>query len=101
MVRMAQIAGIAIERRAAEDALRNSESKFRGLFESVMEGVYQTTRDGRILVANPAFVNLLGYSSAEELYQVPAGAAVLVSQRSRELRARVPKPRASCATKNT
>ncbi|HTD72690.1 MAG TPA: PAS domain S-box protein [Steroidobacteraceae bacterium] len=74
MVRMAQIAGIAIERRTAEDALRNSESKFRGLFESVMEGVYQTTRDGRILVANPAFVNLLGYSSAEELYQIPAGA---------------------------
>jgi diguanylate cyclase (GGDEF)-like protein/PAS domain S-box-containing protein len=74
MVRMAQIAGIAIERRAAEDALRNSESKFRGLFESVMEGVYQTTRDGRILVANPAFVKLLGYSSAEEMYQVPAGA---------------------------
>ena len=58
----------------AEDALRNSESKFRGLFESVMEGVYQTTRDGRILVANPAFVNLLGYDSAEELYEVPAGA---------------------------
>jgi diguanylate cyclase (GGDEF)-like protein/PAS domain S-box-containing protein len=73
MLRMAQIAGIAIERRAAEEALRNSESKFRGLFESVMEGVYQTSRDGRILVANPAFVKLLGYDSAEELYQVPAG----------------------------
>ena len=72
--RMAQIAGIAIERRAAEDALRSSESKFRGLFENVMEGVYQTSRDGRILVANPAFVTLLGYASAEELYQVPAGA---------------------------
>jgi len=70
--RMAQIAGIAIERRAAENALRRSESKFRGLFENVMEGVYQTSRDGRILVANPAFVNLLGYASAEELYQVPA-----------------------------
>jgi diguanylate cyclase (GGDEF)-like protein/PAS domain S-box-containing protein len=72
--RMAQIAGIAIERRAAEDALRRSESKFRGLFENVMEGVYQTSCDGRILVANPALVNLLGYASAEELYQVPAGA---------------------------
>jgi diguanylate cyclase (GGDEF)-like protein/PAS domain S-box-containing protein len=71
--RMAQIAGIAIERRAAEDALRRSEAKFRGLFENVMEGVYQTSRDGRILVANPAFVNLLGYASAEELYQVAAG----------------------------
>ncbi len=74
MLRMAQIAGIAVERRAAEDALRNSESKFRGLFENVMEGVYQTSRDGRILVANPAFVNLLGYDSAEEVYQIPAGA---------------------------
>jgi diguanylate cyclase (GGDEF)-like protein/PAS domain S-box-containing protein len=74
MLRMAQIAGIAIERRAAEDALRNSESKFRGLFESVMEGVYQTSREGRILVANPALVKLLGYSSAEEIYQMGAGA---------------------------
>ena len=50
MSRMAQIAGIAIERRGAEDALRQSEAKFRGLFESVMEGVYRTTRDGRLLV---------------------------------------------------
>ena len=74
MSRMAQIAGIAIERRGAEDALRNSESKFRGLFESMMEGVYQTSRDGRILVANPAFVNLMGYASAEEMCQVPAAA---------------------------
>ncbi len=74
MSRMAQIAGIAIERRAAEDALRRSESQFRGLFENVMEGVYQTSRDGRILVANPAFVRLLGYGSAQELYEVPAGA---------------------------
>ena len=74
MSRMAQIAGIAIERRRAEDALRTSEAKFRGLFESVMEGVYRTTRDGRIVVANPAFVQMLGYESAEELYQVPAHA---------------------------
>ncbi len=74
MSRMAQIAGIAIERRSAEDALRSSEVKFRGLFESMMEGVYQISRDGRILVANPAFVNLMGYGSAEELYQVPAAA---------------------------
>ena len=72
MSRMSQIAGIAIERRSAEDALRDSEAKFRGLFESVMEGVYRTTRDGRFLVVNPAFVQMLGYSSAEEIYQVPA-----------------------------
>jgi diguanylate cyclase (GGDEF)-like protein/PAS domain S-box-containing protein len=72
MSRMAQIAGIAIERRAAEDALRSSEAKFRGLFQNVMEGVYQSTRDGRLLAANPAFVQLLGYATAEEVYALPA-----------------------------
>ena len=72
MSRMSQIAGIAIERRSAEDALRDSEQKFRGLFESVMEGVYRTTRDGRFLVVNPAFVQMLGYGSAEEIYPVSA-----------------------------
>ncbi len=72
--RMAQIAGIAIERRGAEDALRASEAKFRGLFESVMEGVYRTSRDGRLLVVNPAFVQMLGFDSAEEVYRTPASA---------------------------
>ncbi len=70
--RMTQIAGIAIERRSAEDALRASEAKFRGLFESVMEGVYRSSRDGRLLVVNPAFVQMLGYASAAELYQLSA-----------------------------
>ena len=73
MSRMGQIAGIAIERRRSEDALRESEAKFRSLFESVMDGVYRTTRDGRLLVVNPAFVQMLGYSSAEELYELSAG----------------------------
>ena len=72
MSRMAQIAGIAIERRCAEDALRASEAKFRGLFDSVMEGVYRTTREGRLLDVNPAFVQILGYASAEEVYRASA-----------------------------
>ncbi len=72
MSRMAQIAGIAIERRSAEDALRASEEKFRGLFDSVMEGVYRTTREGRLLDVNPAFVQILGYASAEEVYRTSA-----------------------------
>ena len=74
ILRMAQISGIAIERRRAEDALRNSEAKFRGLFENVLEGVYQTTRDGRILAVNPAFVQMLGYDSAAEICAVPVAA---------------------------
>jgi diguanylate cyclase (GGDEF)-like protein/PAS domain S-box-containing protein len=68
----ARLAGIAIERRRAEEALRGSEAKFRGLFESVMEGVYQSLPDGRLVSVNPAFVKMLGYRSAEELYALPS-----------------------------
>ena len=68
MAHAAQIAGIAIARRRAEEALRASEAKFRGLFESIVEGVYQSGRDGRLQSVNPAFVAMLGYDSAEELY---------------------------------
>ena len=72
----AQLAGIAIERRLAEQALRSSEAKFRGLFESIAEGVYQSGRDGRLLSVNPAFVSILGYSTAEELYALPSVAVL-------------------------
>ena len=68
MAHAAQLAGIAIERRLAEEALRESEAKFRGLFETIAEGVYQSRRDGRFLSVNPAFVEIFGYSSAQEVY---------------------------------
>jgi len=76
MARAAQLAGIAIERRLAEEALRGSESKFRGLFESIAEGVYQSGRDGRLLSVNPAFVAMMGYDSAEEMYALPSAAVL-------------------------
>ena len=72
MAHAAQLAGIAIERRLSEQALRSSEAKFRGLFESIAEGVYQSARDGRLLSVNPAFAAILGYDTAEELYALPS-----------------------------
>ena len=72
MAHAAQLAGIAIQRRLAEEALRSSEAKFRGLFESIAEGVYQSARNGKLLSVNPAFVSILGYNSAEELYALPS-----------------------------
>jgi diguanylate cyclase (GGDEF)-like protein/PAS domain S-box-containing protein len=65
--RMAQLARIAIERRRSDDALRESESRFRGLFDNVVEGVYQVTLDGYLLSANPALIAMLGYASLDEL----------------------------------
>ena len=49
------------ERKRAEQALRHSEERFRNLFERVLEGVYQSTPDGRILAANPKLLEMLGF----------------------------------------
>jgi len=54
-------------RRHAEDALRASEEKLRGLFESVPVGLFQTSPTGAIIAANPALVTMLGYDSPELL----------------------------------
>ena len=58
------------ERKAAETALRRSEERFRGLFENVLEGVYQSTPDGRILAANPMLLKMLGLKSEAEMNDV-------------------------------
>ena len=58
------------ERKQAESALLRSEQRFRNLFESVLEGVYQSTRDGRILEANPMLLRMLGLKNEAELNEV-------------------------------
>jgi len=55
------------ERKRAEHELRRSEARFRNLFEGVLEGVYQSTPDGRILAANPMLLNMLGLDNADQL----------------------------------
>jgi diguanylate cyclase (GGDEF)-like protein/PAS domain S-box-containing protein len=71
MLHAARLAAIALERRQAEEALRTSESKFRSLYERVLEGVYQCAPDGRLLEVNPAFASMLGFGSAEEIQALP------------------------------
>jgi diguanylate cyclase (GGDEF)-like protein/PAS domain S-box-containing protein len=81
--RMTQLARIAIERRRGEDALRESERRFRGLFENVVEGVYQVTLDGYLLSANPALIEMLGYGSLEELRAIGSTESLYVVPETR------------------
>jgi PAS domain S-box-containing protein len=55
------------ERKRVEEALRESEERFRSLVENATVGIYRTTPDGHILMANPALVRMLGFDSFEEL----------------------------------
>lgn len=49
--------------RAAGDV----ESQYRSIFENAVEGIYQTTVEGRYLRVNPALARVYGYSTSEEL----------------------------------
>ena len=55
------------ERKQAEEALRESEESFHSLFENSTIGLYRTTPDGRILLANPELCRMLGFPTFEEL----------------------------------
>ena len=57
------------ERKRAEKALRESEERFRSLYENATIGLYRTTPDGKVLLANPSLVKMLGFSSFSELSQ--------------------------------
>ena len=47
--------------------LRKAEEKYRTIFENAVEGIYQSTPDGRFFSTNPAMARILGYDSPEEL----------------------------------
>lgn len=54
-------------RHAALEALRESEAKYRQIFEGVSEGIYLSTADGCPVMANPALARILGFENVEEL----------------------------------
>jgi PAS domain S-box-containing protein len=55
------------EREQAEEAFRQAEQKYRNIFENAVEGIHQTTPEGKYISANPAAARILGYESPEEL----------------------------------
>ena len=44
-----------------------TEEQYRSIFENAVEGIYQTTVDGRYLRVNPALADIYGYASPEDL----------------------------------
>ena len=57
---------MAIERRRSEEALRESEERYRALADATMEAVV-IHDDGRVVEANPAYLRLFGYDRPDEV----------------------------------
>jgi diguanylate cyclase (GGDEF)-like protein/PAS domain S-box-containing protein len=51
----------------AEEALKDAEARYRGIFEHAIEGIFQATVDGRFLISNPMLAEIYGYTSPQDL----------------------------------
>ena len=54
-------------KKKADIELKKSEERYRNIFENSPTGIYRTTPDGKILLANPSLIKMLGYRSFEDL----------------------------------
>lgn len=55
------------ERKQTEEALLLSEERYRQLYENSTFGIYRTTKEGKIVLANPALIKLLGFEDLKDL----------------------------------
>ncbi len=54
-------------RKRAEEQLREAELRYRSIFENAVEGIFQTSPDGRYLAANPSLARIYGFDSPAQL----------------------------------
>jgi PAS domain S-box-containing protein len=63
---------------------REAERRYRELFDSIQEGLFFATPDGRFLDVNDAMVRMLGYASREELLRAEVGSHLYPAPAARE-----------------
>jgi PAS domain S-box-containing protein len=72
------------DRKQADEALRESEEKYRTLFEESTDGVFISTPDSKFADINPAGVEIFGYSSKEELLEADIAHDLYIDPNKRE-----------------
>ena len=55
------------DRRKAEEALLESEKRYRGIIENILDVYYRTDKNGNIVMMSPSGASLLGYGSIDEI----------------------------------
>jgi diguanylate cyclase (GGDEF)-like protein/PAS domain S-box-containing protein len=60
--------------KAAQEALRSVERRYRSMYENAVQGMFQSRLSGRLIRANPSFARILGYDSVDEILALAGGA---------------------------
>jgi len=66
---LAGTAAAALESASLYTQLQKAEENYRSIFENAVEGIFQSTPDGRFLTVNPALARILGYESADQVVE--------------------------------
>ena len=72
------------ERKKFEKELKESEEKFRNLFERVQHGLFISTQEGRFLDCNQAMLEMAGYPNKEEFLKINIANDLYVNPEDRE-----------------
>jgi len=74
------------DRKQAEEALRLAEENYRSIFENALEGIFQSTPDGRFISVNPAMARIHGYASPTAMMEAVTeiGHQIYVDPNSRD-----------------
>lgn len=71
-------------RKHSEEMLRQSETKYRNLIETMPDGVYRSTPEGKFIEVNDAMVKILGYDSKEDLMSIDIKTQLYFDSEERE-----------------
>lgn len=55
------------ERKKAEEELALAQMRYQEIFDNTADGIYQSTVDGKFIMANPSMARIFGYDSPEDL----------------------------------
>ncbi len=72
------------ERKRFEREIRESEEKYRNLFERVQHGLFISTKEGQFLDCNQALVEMAGYASKEEFLKIDIPRDLYVNKEDRK-----------------
>lgn len=74
---------IAVQQKLTKE-LRQSEQRYRELFENIDQGISISTREGKFIDCNPAVLKILGYDSKEEFLKIDISKDLYVNPQDRK-----------------
>jgi PAS domain S-box-containing protein len=66
------------------DAVLQAESRYKGIFDNALEGIYQSSTDGKLITANKTLLHMLGYESLDEFQMLEISQSVYVDSNDRK-----------------